>query len=311
LRIRFNEVIKPLEAELSAYAEAEEGSRLAHEALAVEHRRNRNARIVLGVTVGAATVFLISAIWWPFASRFLYSSVGPLVLVYAYVFGIPGILFLSLRPGYRRQIGRNITAQVRLENTRALTLDLLTIEICATIRQLPRRKPPSGASSVTLDVAEAPDLVETDTRDVIPSASVREIGNFIDRHGTSAVGLAGPRGVGKTTIIRKAIGQLERLGVYIQAPVHYNAADFVRLIHAEAAHAILRENGIFEESISHEAPRAFVRRRNLLTFGITAVGIASVLISFQGSVPLLSGLTPLRVTGFSLILVQGSGVLSL
>jgi hypothetical protein len=303
LQTRLTDILHPLEAQLSAQAEAEEGSRLAREGLDHERRVSRNLVIVSLVMNLAATSFLVSAVQGGSLLGFINPTASGIASLYGYGLGIYLLYLARFRPSYRRQIGRNDTGKERLERTRVQTLDLLTIEVSATIRQLVWRQPPLATAPVTLDVTRAPDLVETDTRDVIPSSSVRDIANFIDRHGTSAVGLAGPRGVGKTTVIRKATGRLEFLGVYIQAPVHYDAADFVRVIHAETAHTILRENGIFEESIAHEAPRAIARTRSALAFGLIFTGIALLLVSFQDSVYLLRGLTPLRMTALTLFLV--------
>jgi Cdc6-like AAA superfamily ATPase len=67
---------------------------------------------------------------------------------------------------------------------------------------------------------------------------------FIRGHSTSAIGIAGTRGVGKTTTIRHISTSKhdESIGTYIEAPVYYDAADFVRLIHAKVAESILRAN---------------------------------------------------------------------
>jgi Cdc6-like AAA superfamily ATPase len=96
--------------------------------------------------------------------------------------------------------------------------------------------------SNTLQTTKAPALVELNLQDTISSASYKRLQAFIDGHESSAVGLAGPRGSGKTTLMR----QLERdesLDCHVavvSAPVNYSPTEFTRLIHGDLARAGLK-----------------------------------------------------------------------
>ena len=106
----------------------------------------------------------------------------------------------------------------------------------AQIRQVIKFASVSGKDRKRrLEVLEAPALVELDSPDTVNAGSVTAIEEFVLNHETSTIGIAGQRGAGKTTVLRQNCGPgaTGRIGVYIQAPVYYDAADFVRLIHRE------------------------------------------------------------------------------
>jgi hypothetical protein len=98
-------------------------------------------------------------------------------------------------------------------------------------------------------------LIETTAPLVVDSKNAADIERFVRDHTTSAIGIAGPRGCGKTTVIRRLTGLKSILGVYIQAPVYYEASDFVRLIHSEIAKKVLRLDGINEVMLDRRAAR--------------------------------------------------------
>ncbi|GAA3868706.1 hypothetical protein GCM10022243_37910 [Saccharothrix violaceirubra] len=94
-----------------------------------------------------------------------------------------------------------------------------------------------NADSLSLPAGEGP-LVET--------PAVQACEREVNRRLPGAVGLAGTRGVGKSTIIRNALDNKfthERrqpmLGVLTSAPVRYDARDFVLHLHACVCRAVL------------------------------------------------------------------------
>ena len=99
-----------------------------------------------------------------------------------------------------------------------------------------------GRWSNTLQTTKAPALVGLNLQDTVPSATYKRLRAFIDGHEASAIGLAGPRGSGKTTLM----GQLERDDsldchvAVVSAPVHYSATDFTRLVHRRLADTVLK-----------------------------------------------------------------------
>ncbi|GAA1032881.1 hypothetical protein GCM10009557_32810 [Virgisporangium ochraceum] len=294
-------VITQVVAEQMAYDEAERGHDLAVAALQTE----RTGRYLINgvVVLLAIAVILIANVWEALLPAGWDGTVVTGVAIYLSLGSMAvGPFMRFVRGTFRQQEGRVAVAHDRLDKARARLLETLTIEVGAMIRQHRLGQPlHDDASPVRFDVTDAPDLVETDTQDVITSTSVRAIVEFVDRHGTSAVGVAGPRGVGKTTIIRKATSRPEYLGVYIAAPVHYDAADFVRLMHAKVARAILAEQGIFEESIATAAPRSTMTGRRAIVVITLALGTLLLVLGFEDQFIRLTGLNATALAGLMLL----------
>jgi hypothetical protein len=79
----------------------------------------------------------------------------------------------------------------------------------------------------------APRLVELGTASVVTSRSIERIGRFVDSHVTSTLGISGPRGVGKTTVIDGMASRIrDRGGIAVvhSAPVEYSPVDLLRSI---------------------------------------------------------------------------------
>lgn len=90
----------------------------------------------------------------------------------------------------------------------------------------------SASKEPKLQLTKAPTLIELESVRVQPFASFTTVIDFLENHRTSAIGVAGRRGVGKTALLRWIKYKLERrwIVVYISAPGVYNTADFVRTI---------------------------------------------------------------------------------
>jgi Cdc6-like AAA superfamily ATPase len=129
-----------------------------------------------------------------------------------------------------------------------------------------RRRAAEESAEVVLSTTEARRLVELDSQDPVPVKALRVLQDFIGSHVTSAVGISGPRGIGKTTIMRLLCSRQQDhcVGVYVPAPVKYSPADFVTTIHQRTAEQILE---------AHGAPRQdplSVQRNGVLTVRMIA-----------------------------------------
>lgn len=128
---------------------------------------------------------------------------------------------------------------------------------------------------------------------LVPTAAVRACSREINRGMPAAVGIAGSRGAGKTTIIDRAIRneitEPERdpvLGILTTAPVRYDARDFVLHVHASACRAVLDELSTVHRFRSSESERLWVSRFRLyqLRSAIADWLIAAVRVSgYAGS----------------------------
>ncbi|MFI9817673.1 P-loop NTPase fold protein [Saccharothrix variisporea] len=97
-----------------------------------------------------------------------------------------------------------------------------------------------GPRGIVAFPTRAPRLVELDTSVITPSATVDYVRDFITSHESSAIGLAGTRGSGKSTVMR-ALRKDERLSrhpVFFPAPVKYDEGEFIRRLLSEVANVI-------------------------------------------------------------------------
>jgi hypothetical protein len=114
---------------------------------------------------------------------------------------------------------------------------------------------------ITLEAREAPALM-TGTRtivQVVNTKAYRTVEELIDKQGTAAIGIAGPRGVGKSTLINRFcvshspgmfnVGQATHratalkgpiLGIRTSVPVQYDPRDFLLHLYAESCREVLR-----------------------------------------------------------------------
>lgn len=87
--------------------------------------------------------------------------------------------------------------------------------------------------------AEAPSLVELDSSRIVPAKALARVKDFVASHDASALGVAGPRGIGKSTILRALTSDTSEpffgraLNVYITAPVRYEPVALLRHIFEE------------------------------------------------------------------------------
>jgi hypothetical protein len=122
----------------------------------------------------------------------------------------------------------------------------------------------------------APTLVELSNAKITSSRTHNEVIDFVRSHETSAIGIAGSRGSGKSTLmeaVRTADG-LASHHVHLTAPVKYDSLDFVRRLFADVAKEIVTRSGHPVENVHDAHRRRFARQRMLrdvLTLGILSV----------------------------------------
>ncbi len=139
-------------------------------------------------------------------------------------------------------LGGDVWALHRRKSKLQVALALLREAIRNQLRALIRQVATELADSEirwanTFDATEAPALVNMDLQDAVSSAGYARICDFVRSHSASAIGIAGSRGSGKSTLMQQLRFDpaFRCIGVRIAAPVYYGAADFIRLIHWELA----------------------------------------------------------------------------
>jgi hypothetical protein len=100
-------------------------------------------------------------------------------------------------------------------------------------------------TSLAITTEDAPGLHgDSESSYVVRTSSVKAFLAVADRLPTGAIGLAGPRGVGKTALIEHFAGRAgtaKPVKVTVSAPVQYDPRDFVLHLFATVCEAVLRE----------------------------------------------------------------------
>ncbi|MFD5375383.1 hypothetical protein ACFWJE_13355 [Streptomyces griseoincarnatus] len=168
----------------------------------------------------------------------------------------------------------------------------------------------SKGEIAVLESLDAPILVELETVKSVPSTSLREVFDFIEEHRTSAIGISGTRGIGKTTLMRavQSMDPANYIGVYLPVPVHYAAPEFFRTLFREVATSILKSNSEGMEYLARQnrVVRQGIELARFAVGGFFVLG-GAVLISYArsaGSFPV----KPMDVPGLLLILM-GLGIM--
>jgi nucleoside-triphosphatase THEP1 len=102
----------------------------------------------------------------------------------------------------------------------------------------------SWSTVLTLSADDAPGLAELRSSPPMPLAAIEDVDDLMDRMPGGSIGISGPRGVGKTTLIRwfaqtRAVPRA--IGAYVSAPTRYDARDFVLHLFATLCSAVLAD----------------------------------------------------------------------
>ncbi len=121
---------------------------------------------------------------------------------------------------------------------------------------------------VVLDVTHAPDLARpADATKTVPTSSVRRFQAVARRMSGGAIGIAGPRGVGKSTLITHEVANDPApVKLVVSAPVQYQARDFVLHLYAGLCGAVI---DLVRPAATMAALRA-ARRRVVVAAGVLA-----------------------------------------
>lgn len=110
-----------------------------------------------------------------------------------------------------------------------------------------------------------------------------DLARLMDRIPSASVGISGIRGIGKSTLIRwlcterNAGRRLPHLGIYVTAPVEYDARDFLVHLHTTLCNAVLADGRLTD----HRARRRRSLRRRVAS-AVTLIAAAAVLYSRRG-----------------------------
>jgi hypothetical protein len=257
LRERFEGEIGRLQAELSGPTEKMDRSRLrpAGWTYWTLWRVARPLGLLLVTIVGAVLVIVSGGGESPFDDR----TLGMWFIVVVGTGGLFFAFFLTSSISAHR-------GDVRLlEELLEVAESTYNQERARLVREAVRRQVTElfRESGVITFPMLAPTLVELSNAKITSSRTHQEVIDFIQSHETSAIGIAGSRGSGKTTLmeaVRNADG-LASHHVHITAPVKYEPLDFTRRLFAEVARTIVTKSGHPVESAHAAHRRRFMRQR--------------------------------------------------
>lgn len=127
----------------------------------------------------------------------------------------------------------------------------------------------------------APRLVELSTSKIVPSSSASFLVNFVSGHASSAVGIAGSRGSGKSTLMRSLLYEptLNPVPVLMTAPVKYDRLDFARRLYLNVAQSVFPGHREYVQQRDYSRARRVVSVR--LFISMLAIGIGLSLVTFD------------------------------
>ncbi|MBV9883061.1 MAG: hypothetical protein JO276_08640 [Sphingomonadaceae bacterium] len=121
----------------------------------------------------------------------------------------------------------------------------------------------SGSTSGRRKASVAKGLSEvSDKAHEAPTIARREILSLLNQLPGASIGLSGPRGSGKSTILRSLTAAnlplkgKQAIAIYTAAPVEYEARDFLLHIFATLCRKVLQTNDTSEEQARNDFPRA-------------------------------------------------------
>ena len=115
-------------------------------------------------------------------------------------------------------------------------------------------------------------LVELALSEPVSTKALKTVQQFVTGHRASALGLAGPRGVGKSTILRFLTSMDHTLGVYIPAPVRYEPNELLARMYERLANAYLTQD---EKQFTRKRAQPF----SYLMLLVTSYAVVGVLVA--------------------------------
>jgi hypothetical protein len=169
-----------------------------------------------------------------------------------------------------------------------------------------------GPQGIVVFPQSAPRLVELSTSTVVPSKTLQYVRAFIAGHESSAVGIAGPRGSGKSTVMAALMSDVTLVdgSVLMTAPVRYASLDFLRQLFIRVAEDVDARSGGWAHK--EEMRRGRRLRRARLHAALAAVYAGSIMFALDGFLPafdFLRDIGPLGTLG-GLIAVFGVSLLT-
>ncbi|MCF3103941.1 hypothetical protein IPZ58_20445 [Streptomyces roseoverticillatus] len=253
---RKEELDRECSAEFSRLQGHEQRFAEARRRYAEEVRRGRARKILMSLLAYSVGTFALSIIFY-----FLGASGTGLAAI---TFFASVVLSISTWRYFRARFRRERREKIPIAEHAMLTSDVeaarkewrsaLRVRVAGMLReQINRRKP---SYSLILDISEPKGLAELDDPQyLITVPTVDKVNRLISAMPGGSIGISGPRGVGKTTLLRQFCSKEHAppaesaegkppLRILISAPVKYDAREFVLLLFSRLCGTVAPGNAI-------------------------------------------------------------------
>ncbi|TQJ33059.1 P-loop NTPase fold protein [Arthrobacter sp. SLBN-122] len=278
----FPEILEQLKPEIASFIAAEET------AIAVLRRRPSRLRWVALVGVCASVGIIVFSLGANIqygldevSRSYPVLGIVPAFATLGLLIALINVLGLARIRAKLKQLNATLAVQIATEELVDKARTLVQEAFSRTLNEV---LGPEGKLAFPTD---APRLVELGTSVVVPSASGRFLRDFIAGHASSAIGIAGPRGSGKSTLMRglDSDPKTSLRVVPMTAPVRYEPIDFVRRLHRKVAEDVLSQ---VESSSTTRSPA----QQRLRVFGVRIT--VALLVGFAGLSLILWDLLPYK-----------------
>ncbi|WP_406329491.1 hypothetical protein [Streptomyces sp. NBC_00203] len=140
----------------------------------------------------------------------------------------------------------------------------------------------TGRNATRVRICDAPGLRDPQPETPIPTRTVTRVQELMRNMSGMSIGVAGPRGSGKTTIIDGfCSGKIstgpdgELVGVSVSAPVAYDPRDFILHLFGEVCRKVLTLKNVPEEIEGQEEPKS----RHAALYRISAASVGGILLA--------------------------------
>jgi hypothetical protein len=260
-------------AEFSRLQELQQSAEAIQNSFAAEARRMTPRKILI-------VLLWLGGMWFGFivVAVLLVSGTGGVIAAIIILLALSVLAGRAVHKKIRRRRQGNIPAadaaryRVLNRNLEAAweewRLALRTRAVSGLLREEINRRKPSY--SLTLDISAPKGLAELeDPQFLIAVPAVREIDQLISTMPGGSIGISGPRGVGKTTLLRHFCSKEHApaaesptgrppVRVLIPAPVKYDAREFVLLLFARVCSAVAPDNVLSRNSHAEDREDPYV-----------------------------------------------------
>jgi hypothetical protein len=210
--------------------------------------------------------------WWGVVAMV---GIAGAIMIFGFALITVGSEIRSEARGKAQRLGYQRTREVTSDRWRRVLRDDGVLPFVR--RLINEHLEPLQRTRLTVTLRDAPGLRGvTDASFAVVTSSVRRFQQALERLTTGTIGLAGPRGVGKSTLIDFFAGRSKALKITVSAPVQYEPREFVLHLFAAVCRAVLKD-----------APPARLDERLMLARDWLATAVGALFVGLLAATPVI------------------------